>query len=70
MSLADVFRQEWIISTQCAFHADFPEGVRALLVDKDLSPRWQPATLAEVSASFIAEHYALPDGMTHPLADL
>ena len=70
MSLADVFRQEWIISTQCAFHADFPEGVRALLVDKDLSPRWQPATLAEVSASFIAEHYALPEGMTHPLADL
>ncbi|MEO6698841.1 MAG: enoyl-CoA hydratase/isomerase family protein [Paraperlucidibaca sp.] len=70
MSLLDVFRQEWIISTQCAFHADFPEGVRALLVDKDLAPRWQPATLAEVSADFVAEHYVMPEGMTQPLADL
>lgn len=70
MSLIDVFRQEWIISTQCAFHADFPEGVRALLVDKDLLPRWQPATLAEVSADYVAEHYLIPKGMTQPLADL
>lgn len=70
MSLADVFRQEWIISTQCAMHADFPEGVRALLVDKDLSPRWQPATLAELSAAHIDAHYQMPQGLTHPLADL
>ncbi len=70
LSLLEVFRQEWIISTQCALHADFPEGVRALLVDKDHSPRWQPATLAEVSAEHIAAHYALPAGMSQPLADL
>ena len=70
MSLLEVFRQEWIISTQCAFHADFPEGVRALLVDKDLAPRWQPATLADVSEAHIAAHYVLPEGLQQPLADL
>jgi enoyl-CoA hydratase len=38
---------------------DFPEGVRALLIDKDKSPRWQPATLAEVSAAMV-DGYFLP----------
>lgn len=70
MALADVFREELIVSTQCARHPDFIEGVRALLVDKDNRPQWQPATLAEVSAAWIAEHYAAPWQGPHPLASL
>lgn len=31
-----------------ALHPDLVEGIRAQLVDKDRSPRWQPATLAEL----------------------
>lgn len=69
-SLAEVFRTEWILSSQCAAHPDFPEGVRALLIDKDMKPNWQPARLAEVTPAWLAEHYALPAGMTQPLADL
>ena len=38
----------------CAHH-DFAEGIRALLVDKDRKPRWQPARLAEVDAALIEE---------------
>jgi enoyl-CoA hydratase len=37
---------EWFGRTQ----PDLVEGIRAQLVDKDRSPRWQPATLAEVPA--------------------
>ena len=34
---------------------EFPEGVRALLVDKDRAPKWNPATLAEVTAADVAQ---------------
>lgn len=70
LSLAEVFRTEWVLSSQCARHPDFPEGVRALLIDKDQSPHWQPAQLADVSPQWLAAHYAMPAGMTQPLADL
>jgi enoyl-CoA hydratase/carnithine racemase len=70
MSLADVFREELILSTQCARHPDFIEGVRALLVDKDNNPKWQPATLAQVGEEWIAGHYIAPWTGPHPLAGL
>ncbi len=37
---------------------DFFEGIRALLVDKDNAPRWQRASLAEVSAAEVAGYFA------------
>lgn len=68
--LADVFREELILSTQCARHPDFIEGVRALLVDKDNSPRWTPGTLADVTEDWIAGHYVAPWQGAHPLVEL
>lgn len=69
-SLAEALRLEYQASVGCCAHHDFAEGVRALLIDKDKSPRWQPATLAELTPAWIDEHLAPRFAGPHPLADL
>eukprot|EP01027_Heterolobosea_sp_BB2_P001591 GEZU01002394.1.p1 GENE.GEZU01002394.1~~GEZU01002394.1.p1 ORF type:complete len:226 (+),score=40.47 GEZU01002394.1:94-771(+) len=39
-------------------HPDFMEGLRAFIIEKDVSPRWSPATLEEVSDSDIDAFFA------------
>ncbi|XP_031460284.1 3-hydroxyisobutyryl-CoA hydrolase, mitochondrial isoform X1 [Phasianus colchicus] len=53
MSLQDVFTMEYRLSQACMRGHDFYEGVRAVLIDKDQSPRWKPAALEEVSDEFV-----------------
>ena len=70
ISLADVFRLEWQAAVGCCAHHDFAEGARAILIDKDRNPRWQPATLAEVTPELLAAHLRPRFTGSHPLADL
>ncbi len=71
LSLAEVFQLELIAALACIAHGDFAEGIRALLIDKDKNPRWNPATLAQADAAFI-EAFFQPSwpASEHPLADL
>jgi enoyl-CoA hydratase len=39
-------------------HNDFIEGVRAMVVDKDRTPRWQPARIEDVAQSDIETMFA------------
>jgi len=42
---------------------DFYEGVRAVIVDKDNRPRWEPVALADISRADVERHFApLPEG--------
>lgn len=70
LSLADVFRLEYQAAVGCCLHHDFAEGVRAALVDKDRRPRWQPATLTDVSSEWIDAHLQPRFAGPHPLSDL
>ncbi|AIY39761.1 3-hydroxyisobutyryl-CoA hydrolase [Collimonas arenae] len=71
MSLAEVFRLEYVVSLHCAARADFAEGIRALIIDKDRQPKWQPATLAEVASDWGNGFFDNPwPEKNHPLADL
>ncbi len=49
---------EMRLSSQMMHGSDFFEGVRALLVDKDKSPKWQPDKLEEISKPMIQCYFA------------
>ncbi len=48
MDVPQVLEQDLLLGRTFAAHPDFAEGVRALLVDKDRSPRWHHASVADV----------------------
>ena len=60
LSLQDVFLQEFNMARQCIRHHDFSEGVRALLIDKDNTPRWSPANIDQVDSALVQEHFVEP----------
>lgn len=60
LSLAECFERELGMSAQFTRGHDFPEGVRALLVDKDRAPQWQPAELAAVDDALVEAHFRDP----------
>ena len=71
LDLADCFRQEYNLVIHCIEDGDFIEGVRALIVDKDKNPQWQPATIADVTDAKVAAFFGADLGdASHPLAAL
>lgn len=69
MALADMFRMELVVGTHCARQPDFAEGVRALLIDKDKSPKWSVASLDALDSTVVQAHFE-PPWPHNPLADL
>ncbi len=70
LSLAEVFRMEYAMSLNCCRHPEFPEGVRARLIDKDQAPKWHWPDPAAIPRAVIEAHFAPVWEGTHPLADL
>jgi enoyl-CoA hydratase len=60
---AHEMRQEYAVATRVVQRHDFVEGVRALLVDKDNEPRWEPATPEGVTEHSVDTIFApMPEG--------
>jgi len=56
-------RQEYAVATRVVQRHDFVEGVRALLIDKDNQPRWEPPTPEGVTQHLIDTIFApMPEG--------
>ncbi len=76
MGLADDLRMERDMVHHC-FHlravneSETVEGIRALAVDKDHSPKWKPARVEEVDATEVARFFVSPwPSDHHPLRHL
>ncbi len=54
----DNMRMEFRIGCRVVGRHDFQEGVRAVIVDKDNKPKWDPPTLAGVSERMLDEIFA------------
>ena len=54
----DEMRQEYAVGAHVVLRHDFLEGVRAVIVDKDNAPRWDPATPEGVSDHVIDQIFA------------
>ena len=70
LSLAQAVQRELAMALACCRHADFAEGVRALLVDKDKTPAWRYDSVAAVPDQHVADHFVPGWSGAHPLADL
>jgi enoyl-CoA hydratase len=54
----ECMRVEFRIVSRVVFGHDLYEGVRAVIVDKDNAPRWQPDSLAAVTDIEVDRHFA------------
>jgi enoyl-CoA hydratase len=62
-SFTDEMRAEYALASRVACTHDFIEGVRAVLIDKDNAPNWQPSSPEEVTDAMVDDLFApLPDG--------
>ena len=51
MTVDEVLDQDLRVGTRFLLHPDFAEGIRAMIIDKDRHPRWNPARLDGISRS-------------------
>jgi enoyl-CoA hydratase/carnithine racemase len=57
-SLEEVLAMDLTLARRFQRLHDFPEGVRALLIDKDRKPRWSPDRIEAVDEALVQAHFA------------
>ena len=75
MGLAEDLRMERDMVRHCFYlrpgQSETVEGIRALAVDKDHAPQWNPARIEDVTPEMVAPFFASPwPAHAHPLAHL
>ncbi|MNC20789.1 3-hydroxyisobutyryl-CoA hydrolase [compost metagenome] len=58
LSLSECFAQELHLDYQWFDKGDLIEGVRALIIDKDKNPVWNPPTLAELDPARVEAFFS------------
>ena len=58
LSMDECMRMEFRILNRMLKGKDFYEGIRAVIIDKGDTPRWDPPTLEEIDQAEIARYFA------------
>jgi enoyl-CoA hydratase/carnithine racemase len=67
-SLEECLKREFIMTQGSARkHSDFQEGVRALLVDKDRNPQWNPASVHDLDEQLLDDIFFNPANLDREL---
>ena len=62
LGFEDCMRLEFRLTNRFMRAADFYEGVRAVIIDKDNAPRWNPPSIGEVVAADVDRYFAPLEG--------
>ncbi|MBV6632752.1 MAG: enoyl-CoA hydratase/isomerase family protein [Alphaproteobacteria bacterium] len=57
LDLESCLVMEYRLTQGCMAGHDFYEGIRAVLVDKDHDPKWEPAQLTDVTDAIVEKHF-------------
>lgn len=57
LSLNECLKMEYRMAVRHLENSDFKEGVRALLIDKDNQPKWNPPKLTEVTNEKVQSYF-------------
>ena len=57
-TMEDNMRMEYRIGGRMIHRADFAEGVRAVIIEKDNAPKWSPAAIEDVTDAMVDELFA------------
>jgi enoyl-CoA hydratase/carnithine racemase len=71
MEVADCLRMERSVVRRNFEHGEVLEGVRALVIDKDNAPKWNPPALEQVTPAMVARFFEpVWPAFAHPLGHL
>jgi enoyl-CoA hydratase len=56
-SLEECLTREYAAALEIFVNHDFPEGIRAAVIDKDRNPQWKPARIEDVTPQIIARYF-------------
>ncbi|MBX3504275.1 MAG: enoyl-CoA hydratase/isomerase family protein [Parvibaculum sp.] len=62
LDFEDCMKLEFRLTNRFAAGHDFYEGVRAVVIDKDQSPKWQPARIADVDPAEVERYFSPLEG--------
>ena len=62
-----LFEMESVIARNMSCRSDFPEGIRALLMDKTKDPKWNPNHVDEIDPEEISKYFIPQEGWDYSL---